>query len=157
MLGARQNNSDGRHIYYPIAALILTTWELVESLGTDKEATSDHPIKTAVEGGIDLLMVSLPILGSALNGLAKDAGHMWIWWIVRQMQCQGQSADRDEVSMLLEVSQGFKIRLRLLTLGFVMHAIACHAEFVRRSVRRRSIRPPSLVCRATLSRKGLKR
>ncbi|KAJ9115245.1 hypothetical protein QFC20_001112 [Naganishia adeliensis] len=103
MLGTRRNNSDGRYIYYPIAALILTTWELVESLSTDREAMANHPVTTAVKGGIDMLTVSLPILGSALNGLAKDAGHMWIWWIVHQMQSQGQVADRDEVSMLLEL------------------------------------------------------
>lgn len=78
---------------------------------------ANHPVTTAVKGGIDMLTVSLPILGSALNGLAKDAGHMWIWWIVHQMQSQGQVADRDEVSMLLEVSLGGMVRLRdVLTL-----------------------------------------
>jgi hypothetical protein len=104
MVGDKRNNPDGRHIYYPIAALILTAWELVESLSRDQEAMVQHPVAVALKGRTDMLTVSLPILGSALNGLAKDVGHIWVWWIAQQMQRQGQFADQDQVSMLVEVS-----------------------------------------------------
>lgn len=104
MMGDKRNNPDGRHIYYPVAALILTSWDIVDSLYKNRESTMEDALATAVRGRTDVLTVSLPILGSALNGLAKDAGHIWIWWIARQMQDGGQLSDQDEISMLLEVS-----------------------------------------------------
>ncbi|KAJ9104545.1 hypothetical protein QFC21_002041 [Naganishia friedmannii] len=47
--------------------------------------------------------MSMPLLGSALNGLAKDGGHLWIWYLVNRMKGAQQNADPDEVSMLLEL------------------------------------------------------
>lgn len=104
MVGTERNNPDNKHIYYPIAALILTTWQLVECLHINEDTERDNVLSTAVKGRSDMLTVSLPILGSALNGLAKDAGHIWTWYIAHQMQGEGQPADLEEVSLLLEVS-----------------------------------------------------
>lgn len=102
MIGSKRNNPDGRHIYYPTAALILTTWHLVDWLCAEEE--EEDPVIRPLQGHTDLLTISLPILGSALNGIAKDAGHMWTWYIAHQMQSHGLSADMDDISMLLEVS-----------------------------------------------------
>jgi hypothetical protein len=102
MIGIKRNNPDGKHIYYPTAALILTTWHLVDWLCAEEEES--NPVIRPLQGHNDLLEISLPILGSALNGIAKDAGHMWTWYVAQQIQVHGLSADTDDVSMLLEVS-----------------------------------------------------
>lgn len=103
MIGIKRNNPDGRHIYYPTAALILTTWHLVDWLCAPQEEKED-PVIRPLHGHADLLAISLPILGSALNGIAKDAGHMWTWYIAQQMQSHGVPADMEDIAMLLEVS-----------------------------------------------------
>jgi hypothetical protein len=103
MNGTNRNSKDN-HIFYPITALILSSWQLVDSLAANANPKMDSPVPFAIHSRTDMLTVSLPILGSALNGIAKDAGHIWIWYIAHQMQSEGLPADRDEVSLLLEVS-----------------------------------------------------
>lgn len=138
MIGSKRNNPDGRHIYYPIAALILTTWHLVDCLCAPEE--EEDPVIRPLQGYSDLLTISLPILGSALNGIAKDAGHIWTWYIAQQMQSQGVSADMEDISMLLEVSTH---EVRCVTV--LIRCAAGHAKHGRRSFGYHSICSSSIV------------
>ncbi|KAJ9098553.1 hypothetical protein QFC19_006321 [Naganishia cerealis] len=92
-----------RLVFFPIAALILTTWKLVDELESDPASRTEPSESPAYDDPAAILSMSMPLLGSALNGLAKDGGHLWIWYLVNRMERAQQSADADEVSMLLEL------------------------------------------------------
>jgi hypothetical protein len=100
----RKDNTsfDDRLVFFPIAALILTSWRLVDELETPQTVPEDT--RRPDDNTSEILSISMPLLGSALNGLAKDGAHLWIWHLVSRMKGAQQHADLEEVSMLLEVS-----------------------------------------------------
>ncbi|KAJ9115093.1 hypothetical protein QFC22_005421 [Naganishia vaughanmartiniae] len=93
---------DDRLVFFPLAALILTSWQLADELEGHPGNLPDDA-RPDDNTFADILSMSMPLLGSALNGLAKDGGHLWIWYLVHQMKGAQQNADLDEVSMLLEL------------------------------------------------------
>lgn len=99
----REDNTsfDDRLVFFPIAALILTSWRLVDELETPQTVPEDT--RRPDDNTSEILSISMPLLGSALNGLAKDGAHLWIWHLVSRMKGAQQHADLEEVSMLLEL------------------------------------------------------
>lgn len=93
----------------PHAALILLTTTLVPivELPTVSPSPIDHLMllpATANLSTSEILDQSMPVLGSALNGLAVEAGVAWVWTLVKRMCDKGEYMDDMTVEMLIEVS-----------------------------------------------------
>lgn len=102
-----ETSYDDRLVFFPIAALVLTSWGLVNELEGCTDALPENTARPDGNTFADVLSMSMPLLGSALNGLAKDSGHLWVWYLVNGMRNAQQHADLDDVSMLIEVSSWY--------------------------------------------------
>lgn len=67
----------------------------------------------------------MPVLGSALNGLAVEAGSGWVWGLVKKMSDEGEFMEDMTVEMLIEVSRAGVCAFRavMLTEWLIMQLI----------------------------------